>query len=233
MPKASRYKVGKAAANLKKKKDPKSQTEYLRFMELLAQQGDENIDIPDDMDLSPDESEEGGGENRAIRGEDAEDAARIIFEDFASKFIPSDRAESFMRHRACSSWHERCDLLNGIPHSTLALVVNDVEESDRLWMLQYLKRERPGLHGMLLEFISFIQMNKTIFDPLSVYPCVATKAYLDTLPPSARQCSSCGKQMDEGHDIIWKACGKHVFHHDCVRASNAPLTGICDCVARL
>ena len=65
---------------------------------------------------------------------------------------------------------------------------------------------------------------------MSVYPCVAAKDYLNTLPASARACSNFKKQIEEEYDIIWKACGKHAFHYECIKAADRPLMGICDCV---
>jgi hypothetical protein len=110
----------------------------------------------------------------------------------------------------------------------LAFGLNDSKEKFRVELLQKLEKPRPELRNAILKTISCMQMAR---DPRSGYPCVAAKDYLNTLPASARECNRCKKPIQEGYDIIWKACRQHVFHRECIRTAEWLLTSICDCVA--
>lgn len=113
-------------------------------------------------------------------------------------------------------------------HLSLALAFNDLAESIRLEELRSLS---ASARSELLEYISEIHMNKRKFDPDSLFPCVATKRFMDTLPLSARSCSICGDVLQDGFDVIWKGCGKHTFQIECFKDSiGQNQRPLCDCL---
>jgi len=149
-------------------------------------------------------------------------------------FRQRDRMELYIHIRACRTWNSYCRVLNSIPKKnefTIALALNDSAEWARLRALSQLDAQ---LYSRIIKTVSEIQMDKNRFDPKSLFPCVATTNFMETLPPSARKCNICRKHIQEGFDIVWKFCGNHTLHNKCFRESvdrlEMPLIGVCDCI---
>jgi hypothetical protein len=147
-------------------------------------------------------------------------------------FRQKDRMELYERLRACRTWEPYCQLLNAIPKThefTIALALNDSAEWARLRALSQLDAQ---LHSKIINIISEIQMDKSRYDPNSLFPCVATKDFMKALPSSAHTCNICRQDFLEGFDIVWKFCGSHSLHQKCFRENvdQMPLMGVCNCI---
>jgi hypothetical protein len=119
-----------------------------------------------------------------------------------------------------------------IPHDVrlLALAINDMGRRRE----KALGQLDPELYDAVINIISEIQIDKTKYDPQSLFPVVATNQFLESLLVPKRSCYLCHQKFTEGYDIHWKYCGKHGMCDDCIQncdqhAGN-PLLGLCDCV---
>lgn len=97
----------------------------------------------------------------------------------------------------------------------LALVLNDSPEKYRLLAFNQLREKSSERYAQIINIISDIHIRRETVDPQSLFPCIATKTYIDTLQSLARQCLKCKKAFQEGHNLIWKPCGQHAFCQSC------------------
>ena len=145
---------------------------------------------------------------------------------------PQDRAKFYIRLGSVLDWPHFCELFNAISKRdefAIALALNDSPQWARLRALKQLKDD---VRSRILHNIFKIQLDRDDLDPKSLFPCVATKEYMGSLPSSAQTCNICQDPMKEGFDFIWKPCGKHVLHPECLGANigQAPLSAVCSCV---
>lgn len=137
----------------------------------------------------------------------------------------------------CITWEMCCEMLNAIPHTDeqlLPLVLNDLPEWARLKAFDQLQSDNK-MHQKIIEDISNFQKERSRYDPKSLFPCVSTPSFLNTLPSPARLCYICAKVFTSGASIIWKPCGRHTLHEECLRTHindlHTPLFGLCGCTS--
>jgi hypothetical protein len=107
--------------------------------------------------------------------------APLLNESRTAPFNQKDRMELYIHLRACRTWESYCRVLNAIPKTdefTIALALNDSAEWARLRALSQLDAR---LYSRIIKNVSEIQMDKDRFDPKSLFPCVATKNFMETL----------------------------------------------------
>lgn len=142
-----------------------------------------------------------------------------------------DRRGRYLRLSACdfvsdTHWTELVEA-NAEGPLSLALTVNDLPERIRL---ETLNKMVTSLKVELLNLISDIQLNKDKYDPRSLYPLVATRKFMATLPPSAQECVICGEVFRDGYDVCWRSCGEHTVHFECYKSSiNRDQRLVCQC----
>lgn len=141
------------------------------------------------------------------------------------------RKGRYLRLLAYQDLSEACraelSVANSESRIPLALAFIDLAENVRLEALRLLG---AALRLELFNYISEIQISKDKFNPKSLFPCVATKDFIGTLPFSARNCSICEDEFQDGYDVIWNGCGKHTFHFACYQISiDQKQRPLCDC----
>ncbi|KAB2099616.1 hypothetical protein AG0111_0g12056 [Alternaria gaisen] len=135
--------------------------------------------------------------------------------------------------RACKSLADCGAILNKIPRSnliTLAFALNDAKEDHRRQLLRMLPRTTIS---QIVDILANAYMDRSRYDPKSLFPNVALSKVLQTLPHDERMCNICKREFDEFEDMIPKGCGKHSFHKGCLAkqldGDELPFFAVCEC----
>lgn len=129
------------------------------------------------------------------------------------------------------SWEDAFEKLRKIRgRYYIAFAINDMPEAFRMKVIKQFKYE----HSITVEnILTNIQIYRKKYDAKSVFPVVATDAFLRTLPASAQRCNFCSRRFQILEDMHWKYCKKHAIHSRCLRnlwlSHENPLYGPCDC----
>lgn len=117
--------------------------------------------------------------------------------------------------------------------TTLAFGLNNVKEA-----------HCPGLFKVLSEKTCFqvvkilenAYMDKSRYNLKSLFPSIALKKVLQTMPQDQCLCNICKKYFEQYQDMIPKGCGKHLFHKDCLTKElnngESPFHVLCECFCR-
>jgi hypothetical protein len=97
------------------------------------------------------------------------------------------------------------DDLNLLAHS-----LNDSPEEYRKEALRQLREPRRDIYDEVIRIITSISIHRDNWDAKYFFPCVATNEYIAQLPDTAKRCMNCNGDFEEGSEMVWKPCGKHV-----------------------
>ncbi|KAH8743958.1 hypothetical protein F5883DRAFT_591337, partial [Diaporthe sp. PMI_573] len=154
----------------------------------------------------------------------------------------SERRKLYNILFGAKSFNECVTTLNLVSgRDLIALSLNDTPEAYRIQAFKQLRMQRPHHYEELVAKISHLQqvVHEKHLDPTFLYPRVATKSFMATLPSEAHQCFDCKKALEEFSDIIWRPCRKHVQCTECwrmivVKAPTSPYNPWgCECGPRL
>ncbi|KJZ67975.1 hypothetical protein HIM_09843 [Hirsutella minnesotensis 3608] len=141
-----------------------------------------------------------------------------------------ERMRTFMSLRGKKTWISIKEELNERRSTTnMAQLINDMREDFRKEALRQLDDNRISID----EDWECLQQSRLANGPDEVFPLVATRWLLSSLPDSMTKCNVCGDAFMRGDDIIRKACGKHALHRFCLTSrlneNEVPLYGPCGC----
>ena len=170
--------------------------------------------------------------------------------DSQTVFDQENRMDIYTKFHAFTTLKECYQALNLIPREDLhilAWAICDLPEFGRLKALRMLretaKSDHPEIdYPEIIKHISKMQINKSHYDPSSLFPSVFTFEYGDTLTEFdgtrfKGECCHCNEMFEEGATMVWKSCLKHALHTHCLRellddASHEPLAGPCPCISK-
>lgn len=137
------------------------------------------------------------------------------------------------RVRACKTLADCGGILNKIPASNLialAFALNDAKEGHRRELLGMLPKT---LSSQIVDILANAYMDRSRYDPKSLFPNIALSKVLQTLPPDERMCNICKRDFEEFQDMIPKGCGKHSLHKGCLAkeldGDESPFFAMCPC----
>lgn len=148
----------------------------------------------------------------------------------ADEIKPEERMRIFMLFQSKKNWTSVREELNERRHDTdMAQLINDMGEDFRKEALRQLDQN----HIFIDRDWEILQQKSLANKRNDVFPLVATRWLLKSLPDSMIKCNVCGDSFVRGDDIIKKACGKHSMHRICLIArlneNEVPLYGPCGC----
>lgn len=143
---------------------------------------------------------------------------------------PEQRMRTYISFLSKRTWVSVRDELNERRKDTnMAQMMNDMRQRFRIPALEQLAQK----HISIDKDWEQLQRDRFRNDPDEVFPLVATRWLLESLPDSMTKCNVCGDDFIRGEDIIKTACGKHSLHLFCLTAQlnegEVPLYGPCDC----
>jgi hypothetical protein len=103
---------------------------------------------------------------------------------------------------------------------SLAVALNDTPEAYRIQLLTQLRTRNRRAYEDIASRLSKLReaVYKNKLDLTFLYPRIATKNFMATLPHEAHQCYECKKEFKEFSDIIWSPCNRHVQCTECWRS---------------
>ena len=150
-----------------------------------------------------------------------------------SSYDHGHRTKLRTRVRACKTVADCGGILNKIPGGNLialAFALNDAKEGHRRELLGMLPKT---LSSQIVDILANAYMDRSRYDPKSLFPNIALSKVLQTLPPDERMCNICKRDFEEFQDMIPKGCGKHSLHKECLakqlNGDELPFFAICSC----
>jgi hypothetical protein len=135
--------------------------------------------------------------------------------------------------RACKTLADCGGILNKIPATNLvalAFALNDAKEGHRRELLGMLPKT---LSSQIVNILADAYMDRSRYDPKSLFPNIALSKVLQRLPHDERMCNICKKDFEEFQDMIPKGCGKHSLHKGCLAkqldGDESPFFAMCPC----
>ncbi|EXL38947.1 hypothetical protein FOCG_18427 [Fusarium oxysporum f. sp. radicis-lycopersici 26381] len=135
-----------------------------------------------------------------------------------------------------------CNALNVVYASDitiLATAIHDSPQHIRLWALQQFDEKS---RRTIIDLMSDIERQKENNDPKSALPTIMTDSLVRERVVGTGTCVVCEdgfcsenkKNPVDVEDVVWKDCGAHLMHLECLRRQvlegKMPLKGLCTCI---
>jgi hypothetical protein len=179
----------------------------------------ESTDAPDAKRKAGDSATKPSGTHAASQGK--------------SSYDHGHRTKLRTRVRACKTLADCGGILNKIPASNLialAFALNDAKEGHRRELVGMLPKT---LSSQIVDILANAYMDRSRYDPKSLFPNIALSKVLQTLPHDERICNICKREFEEFQDMIPKGCGKHSLHKGCLAkqldGDESPFYAMCSC----